>query len=78
MGIAKELLEIINEWAREAHGGRKTVHTSSSSSSPGKVYNTIEYQDGTMSCDCPGWTHARGGQRHCKHIAKFGGKSIAA
>lgn len=35
------------------------------SSSSDKLYQTLRYDDGSTSCDCPGWT--RRPQRSCKH-----------
>lgn len=39
------------------------------SSSSSKKYQTLEYEDGTTSCDCPGWTRRidTKGRRSCKH-----------
>lgn len=37
-----------------------------SDSSPGKMYETVLYVDGSTSCGCPGWTR-RGEPRTCKH-----------
>lgn len=43
-----------------------------SESSPGKTYQTIQYTDGSTSCECPGWRYKRkvaaGGARTCKHV----------
>ena len=41
-----------------------------SESSAGRVYQTLQRQDGSTSCDCPGWTKrvARDGSRTCKHV----------
>lgn len=39
-------------------------------SSDGKrIYETLRYTDGSVSCDCPGWTRRVGadGDRTCKH-----------
>lgn len=37
-----------------------------------KTYQTLVYQDGTMSCECPGWKFKKkltpDGQRTCKHL----------
>jgi hypothetical protein len=47
-----------------------------SSSSPGKVYETLVFQDGSTSCNCPGWTRrvAPDKTRSCKHtIAALAG-----
>lgn len=37
-----------------------------SASSPGKIYHTIVYNDGTVSCNCPAWTKKV--PRSCKHL----------
>ena len=39
------------------------------SSSSDKVYETLQYTDGSTSCNCPGWTRrvAADGSRSCKH-----------
>lgn len=39
------------------------------SSSGDKLYQTLEYVDGTTSCDCNGWCRriAPDGSRSCKH-----------
>lgn len=41
-----------------------------SESNPGKHYQTLQRDDGNLSCDCPGWTRrvARDGSRTCKHV----------
>ena len=40
-----------------------------SDSNPDKEYETLRYTDGSMSCNCPGWTRrvAADGTRSCKH-----------
>lgn len=40
------------------------------SSSSSKTYETIQYRDGSLSCDCPGWTCRvlEDGSRTCKHV----------
>jgi len=45
------------------------VWTFVSDSSPGKTYETLQYEDGSTSCNCPGWTRrvAADGSRTCKH-----------
>ena len=45
------------------------VWTFPSDSNPGRQYETLEYSDGTKSCNCPGWTRrvASDGSRSCKH-----------
>lgn len=39
------------------------------SSSSDKTYETLQWSDGSLSCDCPGWTRrvAKDGSRTCKH-----------
>ena len=40
------------------------------SSSSSKTYETLQYTDGTTSCNCPGWTRRVDkvtGERSCKH-----------
>lgn len=39
------------------------------SSSGKKTYETLQYSDGTTSCNCPGWTRRVdvNGERSCKH-----------
>lgn len=41
-----------------------------SASNPKVRYQTLEYTDGTLSCDCPGWTRRidTNGNRSCKHV----------
>jgi hypothetical protein len=45
------------------------VWTFASSSNPNKSYETLQYTDGSTSCQCPGWTRrvAPDGSRSCKH-----------
>lgn len=45
------------------------VWTFSSSSNKNKTYETLQYDDNTTSCNCPGWTRrvAADGSRTCKH-----------
>jgi len=45
------------------------VWTFPSSSNPDKNYETLQYTDGTTSCNCPGWCRrvAADGSRTCKH-----------
>lgn len=39
-----------------------------SKSDPSKNYKCLVYKDGTMSCNCPGWTRrVVNGVRECKH-----------
>lgn len=50
------------------------VFTFKSSSNPNKSYETLLYKDGTLSCNCPGWTRRTqpDGSRICKHIISAG------
>jgi hypothetical protein len=43
--------------------------TMPSGSSPSKTYQTLQYEDGSTSCDCMGWTRhvASDGSRCCRH-----------
>ena len=45
------------------------VWTFQSDSNPSKTYETLQYTDGSTSCNCPGWTRrvAADGTRTCKH-----------
>jgi len=45
------------------------VWTFSSDSNPSVQYETLQYADGTTSCNCKGWTRrvAADGSRSCKH-----------
>lgn len=41
-----------------------------SESNPDKLYQTLEYTDGSTSCECKGWVFKRksvNGERSCKH-----------
>jgi len=65
----------VHEFAAKAHGGKKKTWTFTSSSNPNKKYTTVLWDDGTWSCDCPGWKFKRGSKpRICKHIKKLGGE----
>ena len=45
------------------------VWTFASDSNPNVSYQTLQYVDGSTSCNCPGWTRrvAPDGSRSCKH-----------
>ena len=45
------------------------VWTFASGSNPDLEYETLQYTDGSRSCNCPGWTRrvAQDGTRSCKH-----------
>ena len=47
----------------------RTVWTFRSDSDPDLEYQTLQYTDGSTSCDCKGWTRrvAPDGSRSCKH-----------
>ena len=47
----------------------RKVWTFRSDSDPGTQYETLQYEDGTTSCGCKGWTRrvAADGSRSCKH-----------
>jgi hypothetical protein len=41
-----------------------------SSSAPGVAYTVFQYDDGSTSCDCPGWINKKKDKpRGCKHTA---------
>jgi hypothetical protein len=47
------------------------VWSFASDSNPNIEYETLQYVDGTTSCNCKGWTRrvaAADGSRSCKHI----------
>ena len=46
-----------------------TVWTFASDSNPNVEYQTLQYADGSTSCNCKGWTRrvAPDGSRSCKH-----------
>ena len=45
-----------------------TLYVFRSESSCEKVYQTLVYNDGSLSCDCRGWTFKRNGPRTCRHV----------
>lgn len=47
----------------------RAVWLFASDSDPSKTYETLKYEDGSLSCSCPGWTRrvAPDGSRSCKH-----------
>ena len=51
------------------------------SASSAAVYQTVKYSDGTVSCNCPGWTNKKKGasERTCRHAkAVVGVLSVCA
>lgn len=40
-----------------------------SASNPNKSYETLQYEDGSTSCNCPGWCRRvdKKGNRSCRH-----------
>ena len=46
------------------------VWSFASDSNPNVEYQTLQYADGTTSCNCKGWTRrvAPDGSRSCKHV----------
>jgi hypothetical protein len=46
------------------------VWTFASDSNPDITYQTLQYLDGSTSCNCKGWTRrlAADGTRSCKHV----------
>jgi hypothetical protein len=52
-------------------GGKVRIWRTPSKSSD-KEYNTVLWEDGTYSCDCPGWTFKKGEKdRTCTHLEKI-------
>jgi len=55
------------------HRGNKLAKTFTyvSRSTPGKKYETLVYPDGSLTCNCPGWTQRKkanpDGTRICAH-----------
>jgi len=47
----------------------RKVWTFQSDSNPSKTYETLQYDDDTTSCNCPGWCRrvAVNGSRSCRH-----------
>ena len=45
-----------------------TYYVFASDSNPDKSYQTLQYIDGSVSCDCKGFTFKRGPVRTCKHV----------
>jgi hypothetical protein len=47
----------------------RKVWTFASDSDPDREYQTLQYTDGSTSCNCKGWTRRidSDGQRSCKH-----------
>lgn len=49
----------------------KTIVTTfifESESNPEKVYQTLQMNDGTVTCDCPGYRFKRTAERTCRHL----------
>ena len=60
--------------SRSQVGGKVYIPAASymSKSSPGKGYTVCEVNDGTISCDCMGWTRRNPpGGRTCKHTQDY-------
>lgn len=52
----------------EGRGAKIKTWTFPSSSSPGKTYETVQWEDGSLSCECRGWTVKKEGrERSCTH-----------
>lgn len=47
------------------------LYVFSSDTTPEKKYQTIQYTDGSTTCECPGWVYKKkslpNGERTCKH-----------
>lgn len=46
------------------------TYTFASGSNPRKFHQALQYSDGSLSCECPGWTKRCGsdGTRTCRHV----------
>jgi hypothetical protein len=52
--------------------GRELTNWSYPSSSSSKTYTVKRWENGELTCDCPGWRFQRAGQeRGCKHTARI-------
>lgn len=49
------------------HGALVKTWTFQSNSNPNKSYETSQYEDGFLSCQCKGWCIAKHGTRTCTH-----------
>lgn len=45
-----------------------TCYVFESESNCEKIYQTLIYDNGSLSCDCPGWRFKRNALRTCKHV----------
>ena len=72
----KEIIrEVIQEFSAAAHGKKMKTWDFKSKSNPSKKYETVKWEDGTYSCNCPGWTRrVTNGKRICTHVKQVGGK----
>ena len=53
------------------------IWTFQSDSTQGVEYETIEYENGRVTCNCPGWRFKKGDKpRTCKHV-KYVRRDIA-
>jgi len=75
MNKAEQFIQMY-EFAYTAHGKKKQWWNFKSKSNPtGKGYTTILWDDGTYSCNCPGWTRrVDDNKRICRHVKEVGGK----
>lgn len=71
----KEKTHSFLEFDESQHGDAITVHKTESLINPEIIFETTEWEDGTMSCTCPGFSYPKDGQLTCKHIVRYGGKS---
>lgn len=77
--IREEIETVMKEFSAGAHGKKAKTWNFASKSSPGKSYETVKWEDGTYSCNCPGWTRrVKAGKRFCTHIDQVGGKPAKA
>ena len=76
---ALEMEESLQEFSAKAHGRKIKTWDFSSKSNPSKTYETVKWEDGTYSCNCPGWTRrVKNGKRFCTHVDQVGGSPAKA
>lgn len=73
--IKEEYKKLLSEFSYKAHGKKQKTWNFPSKSNPNKKYETVKWEDGTYSCNCPGWTRrVKNNQRICRHVDQVGGR----
>lgn len=63
--------------AQGTQGTQRAIAAWSFPSSGGStVYEVLLYDDGVLSCNCPGWVYCRKGERGCKHTRSIEDRDI--